>query len=150
MLINLGYAEERTDNQVQIQFNRPGEYEIDHISLHAKPIDSEQLNQEAADRKERAMEISTFEEGRVEGTINSSGSEMLVTTTPYSTGWQATINGESVDPVKVNLGFVGLPLVEGENTVTLTYQTPLLKLGAVISILGLLLLGANQFFYKRK
>lgn len=150
MLINLGYAEGRTDNQVQIQFNRPGEYEIDHISLYAKPIDGEQLAQEANDRKERAMEISTFEEGRVEGTINSSGSEMLVTTTPYSTGWKATINGEAVDPVKVNLGFVGLPLVEGENTVTLTYQTPLLKLGAVISILGLLLLGANQFFYKRK
>ncbi|MFC6465121.1 YfhO family protein [Marinilactibacillus sp. GCM10026970] len=150
MLINLGYAEERTDNQVQIQFNRPGEYEIDHISLYAKPIDGEQLGQEATDRKERAMEISTFEQGLVEGTISSSDSEMLVTTIPYSTGWQATINGKAVDPVKANLGFIGVPLVEGENAITLTYQTPFLKLGAVISILGWLLLGANQFFYRRK
>ncbi|WP_208558942.1 YfhO family protein [Marinilactibacillus kalidii] len=147
MLINLGYEEERTDNKVHIHFNRPGKYAIDTIKLFAKPLDENRLTETAAPAKAHEMEITKFENGTVEGTVNSADNEMLVTTIPYSIGWEATRNGEPIETVKANIGFIGLPLIEGENTITLTYKTPFLTLGYILSLSGLIILAAQQFFY---
>ena len=74
---------------------------------------------------------------------------ILSTTIPYTKGWKATVNGEKVETLIVNEGFIGLPLAAGNSEVTFTYQTPFLVLGALLSLLGIGLLVVNHLFLNR-
>lgn len=80
--------------------------------------------------------------GDVTGTKQKS---MLYLAIPKTPGWSATVNGHpvkvqsamharSVVPIIRNYdGMIALPLQQGKNHVTLTYRTPGLKVGALIS-----------------
>lgn len=150
ILINLGYVEAATDETVTVNLNRPGLYTIGSIDLFAKPIDEAEIAAEAQKKNENALEISTFGSQTVAGSVTSQGNEILVTTIPYSEGWHAERNGEPVEIVKANLGFIGIPVVEGDNEIQLEYRTPWLIAGAVISAVGLILLAINILTAKRK
>lgn len=152
MLINLGYIEPEStiEDQVTLNFSRYGQYTIDSIELFAKPIDESAIAEAAESRNDKALAITTFEDQMVEGEVEAADDEWLVTTIPFSEGWKAKVNGESVDTVKANIGFIGLPLNEGENKVTLTYQTPYLLAGSLISLLGIGLLALNHYLFQKK
>lgn len=74
---------------------------------------------------------------------------MLVTNIPYSTGWQAYVDGQAVPTEKVNVGFIGIPLPAGDHTIEFSYQTPFLKLGIVLTGIGVLLLISYTILYKK-
>ena len=60
---------------------------------------------------------------------------------PYDEGWTATVDGKAVDVEKVNVGFMAV-LVPGdgqEHTIEFTYNTPGLKMGALLSLGGVVL-----------
>ncbi|MFL2109940.1 YfhO family protein [Marinilactibacillus psychrotolerans] len=151
MLINLGYVEENSnvDNQVTLNFNRAGRYEIHSIKLYAKAIDEAQISEASVIRNEKALKMTTFDDQKIEGTIEDTTDKWLVTTVPYSKGWKAEINGKTVEPVKANIGFTGLPLFEGENHISMTYQMPYLKTGFIISVLGIIILGLSHFVLQK-
>ena len=85
----------------------------------------------------------TWLSGNVTGTRQRS---LLYLAIPDVPGWTATVNGRSVKikslmraqsliPVKQTYnGMIGVPLQAGQNHVILSYQTPGLKLGALISL----------------
>ncbi|WP_203641388.1 YfhO family protein [Levilactobacillus andaensis] len=87
----------------------------------------------------------TWISGDVTGTANR---KLLYVSIPDTPGWTAKVNGkpvaiksvmhaESLIPVKQTYkGMIGVPLKSGTNHVTLTYQTPGLKIGALISLLS--------------
>ena len=84
------------------------------------------------------------------GTIEQEKASVLTTTIPYTSGWQAEVNGKAIETLRVNEGFVGIPLEAGKSKIVLTYQTPLLKAGIAASSLGVLLLAANQIIHRKK
>ncbi len=55
--------------------------------------------------------------------------KMLFFSIPYTEGWSATVNGETVEVEKANVGFMAIPITEGENHVVLKYRTPWLTSG---------------------
>lgn len=140
MLFNMGHVAETDDiDQVQITVDRPGVYSLDDISVYALPV-SEQEDERIADEKnERALDIDLFSNDRIEGNVDADANEILVTSIPFSAGWSATVNGEQRDALKTNVGFVGVSLDEGENSIELTYRTPYLNLGLALSLLGIIL-----------
>ena len=69
--------------------------------------------------------------------ISSQKDNLVFFSVPWDSGWSAKVNGENVDIEKVDTGFMAVPVSEGENTITFTYQTPGLKTGFMISIAGL-------------
>lgn len=86
--------------------------------------------------------------GQVTGTAKRN---LLYVSIPKTPGWTATVNGQrvpvksvmhaqSVIPVVRNYpGMIGVPLQRGTNHVVLSYQTPGLKLGAIISLASFVL-----------
>lgn len=94
----------------------------------------------------------------ISGTVTGTAQRnLLYVAIPKTPGWSATVNGkpvaiksamhaQSVIPVVKNYpGMIGVPIKPGTNHVTLVYKTPGLKLGAVISLVSLLLFGALWF-----
>lgn len=60
----------------------------------------------------------------------------------YDEGWECKVNGEKVSDLKNLDGMLSIPVVEGKNDIKLRYTAPGQKVGAVLSICGLLALAA--------
>jgi len=149
MLFNMGYTE-NGEGTVTIQFDDEGYHQMNNLELYALEADAEVYTQHADEKRANALNITTFENERIEGTLNRDEPGLLVTSIPYSLGWDVTVNGETVEPVKTNIGFMGIPVEAGESQITFSYQTPLLKAGSVVTLIGFGLLGIVEFRFKRK
>lgn len=68
---------------------------------------------------------------------------------PYESGWTATVNGEPVDIEKVNIGFMAVKVPAGTSEIQFHYQTPGLKLGAIITGCAVPLLIAYVLIMKK-
>jgi len=87
----------------------------------------------------------TWLSGNVQG---SAQRRLLYVSIPDTPGWHATVNGkpvkirsamhaQSIIPVVKNYrGMIGVPIHVGKNHVVLTYTTPGLRVGALLSALG--------------
>lgn len=100
--------------------------------------------------KSQSLKLSQFNNDYLAGKVKISKDENLVTTIPYSKGWQAKVDGKDV---KINrtLGvFIGLKMKPGEHSVVLRYQTPGLLIGTLTSIIGIILLVIFNLYLKKK
>lgn len=148
ILIHLNEVEEAEDT-LTVTFENAGDYSFGNVSVISRPFDEEQVTQEAQVKKENALEIKSFTDEHIKGTIEVSEEGMLVTNIPYTPGWQAYVDGQKVSTEKVNIGFVGLPLSAGEHAIEFVYETPFLKIGVIMSIVGLITLIGYEYSYRR-
>lgn len=149
MLIHLNEVTE-AEETLTVQFDDAGHYSFEKISVVSRPSNEEEMATAAEEKNNQAFEIQNFSNERIEGAINADGSGMLVTHIPYTRGWQAYVNGQEVDTEKVNAGFIGVPLTAGEHEITFVYQTPYIKAGLMLTLVGLGGLSAYIVFYNKR
>ncbi len=63
----------------------------------------------------------------------------LYTSIPYDAGWQIKVNGEEIQTQKFIDTFLAVPLDEGENKIEMSFSPIGFKIGALLSILFMLL-----------
>lgn len=148
ILIHLNEVEEAED-ALTVTFQNVGDYSFENVSVVSRPFDEEQATHEAQIKKELALEIDSFTDEQIEGSVEASEEGMLVTNIPYTKGWQAYVDGQKFPTEKVNIGFVGVPISAGEHTIEFIYQTPFLKTGVAMSIFGLIALAGYELIYRR-
>lgn len=112
-------------------------YETDLSAL--KEI-SREINQSAA-------ENITIKDGEISGTVEGREGDILFLSVPYENGWTVMRNGKEITPDIFAGCLMNIPLVEGENHIQMTYHIPGLTAGAILTFIGMVLLGENQ--YKR-
>ncbi|HEY3660214.1 MAG TPA: YfhO family protein, partial [Candidatus Udaeobacter sp.] len=93
-----------------------------------------------AERRAMAMNIHSFRQTRIEGTIRVNQNAIIVFQTPFDAGWHAFSDGRPAPTLKVNGGLLGVALKNGEHRIKLRYQPPLLYAGAAVSILSCVVL----------
>lgn len=59
--------------------------------------------------------------------------QILFFSVPYDAGWRAWVDGEEVEILKANVGFMAVPVTPGDHTVEFRYRTPGLTLGLILS-----------------
>lgn len=128
------------EESLTVEFEDIGHYRFDNVAVVSRPYDTEEASRVAEEKNERALEIEHFSNEEVVGSVVADEDGMLVTSIPYSSGWQAYVDGEENPTDKVNIGFIGVPLEAGEHEVEFVYQTPFLKAGTIVSGLGLAML----------
>jgi len=82
--------------------------------------------------------------------ITDDENQVLMLTIPHSEGFEIKVNGETVKAEKILDAFMAIPLVKGENLITLTYLPSGLTTGIALFLLGLSLLIAFIIFLKKK
>ena len=128
--LNLGQATDYKNEQfIPLTFSRDGDYSFD---VRIVGIPTDKRFSRVARQIQRTAPKLRFKRNQVLTTIRVQSPRMLATTIPYSTGWSA--NGRHL--VKINDGFIGIPLKAGQNHLVLTYQTPGLTIGLWLSLLG--------------
>lgn len=100
--------------------------------------------------KSRAMSLTTWKGNYISGHIHLKRGQALITTFPYTSGWQATANGKPVKITKALNRFISLKLPAGNYKIIFKHTMPGLKLGTIISIIGIVLFGAEIHHFKYK
>jgi uncharacterized membrane protein YfhO len=95
-----------------------------------------------AERRATAMNMQSFRQTRIDGTIRLNQNRIVLFQMPFDAGWHASSDGRAIPTIKVDGGLLGVALKDGEHRVELRYEPPLLYAGAAVTLLsvGVLLL----------
>lgn len=124
------------------------EYLIEEIKLEyidMQKIDTI-LKNGYSERTKEVLDITNVSQNSIEGNITVKGDKMLFVSVPYDRGWKIKVDGERVLPECINYGFIGIPVGEGHHIIKMNYVMPGIRLGLVLTILGIVAL----IFTKRK
>jgi len=80
------------------------------------------------------LELDTFTNTRVSGTIRCDREGLLYTSIPQDGNWIATVDGQAVQISLVGNAMIGVQLTKGTHTVTFQYQNSAFSLGWKISL----------------
>ena len=138
-LINTGYNE-KSNNTVTITFPERGKYSFDELYVFCQKMTN--YEDQVAKLKENVLEdLDLHQVGtstrRVTGKITLDQAKILCLSIPYSKGWTAKVDGQSVRLYQANSMFMGLPLEAGTHEIELVYETPGSKIGAGITEMGI-------------
>ena len=80
------------------------------------------------------LQLTAFENTKVEGTITCDRNGVLYTSIPQDGNWSATVDGKPAQVAVIGDAMVGLLLTEGEHAITFTYHNAAFSLGWKISL----------------
>jgi hypothetical protein len=92
---------------------------------------------------------ATYRPGHFAIVAQTPESAYLVLAEVWYPGWRATINGQPADIIRANTAFMAVQIPSGENTVTFTFTSPLLMIGAIITAITLVASLALLFWPRR-
>lgn len=148
ILYHLGVVTE-AEATLNVEFRHQGIYDFDKMTVVSRPYEPAETEQHFTRKNDQALEITTFTDELIVGEIESEGG-MLVTNIPYSDGWTAWVDGAEVATENVNVGFVGVLLAAGTHAIEFSYETPLVRAGVVLTVIGLFGVGMVHYIYRRK
>jgi uncharacterized membrane protein YfhO len=84
------------------------------------------------------FEIEEFTEDSFRGAISvAEGDELIFTSIPYDEGWVITVDGESVQPVRVCGALLAFETTPGTHTLVMEYRPSCVRNGLALTALGL-------------
>lgn len=84
------------------------------------------------------------------GTVTVSEDGVLFSAIPYEDGWTTYVDGEEAVTLLADKGFQGVYLTAGTHQVSIVYQCPLFKEGAMVTLVGLLVFAMLLVVRKRR
>lgn len=135
--VNIGYSEEER-HTIALQFSSPGVYSFDDFGVYAQDVSA--VEEDINDLASRGAEdIQEFDNGYSCTATADGHGEYLYFRIPYAEGWTAMVDGEPAEIVNANVGFMAVQLPEGTHSVELHYETPNLRTGAILSLVGVVI-----------
>lgn len=132
-LINYGFVSQPVDS-VRLVFLE-GNYTLNDLRIYTRSADQLDAAMNAfyghADMNNVTYELDG---NHIHINADADQDNYLYLAVPYSDGWRAEVDGEQTDILKANIGFMAIPLTQGEHTVEFTYRTPYLITGLCISL----------------
>lgn len=83
-----------------------------------------------------SISIDATTDSHLEGTIHNNTDGYLLLPIPYEKGWTITVDGNEVDILKADSGFMAVYLKEGNHNIDIQYQFPGEKCGIIFAALG--------------
>ena len=132
--VNLGYRTEGPE-KCKLIFREAGEYRM-LVDVRAKSMEG--FTEAVSARKEDNPEITVDRYGTFKAELSVDRPKLLCLAVPYHEGFSVTVNGKEAELIKTNVGYMGVMLSPGENSVTFSYKRPLDLLGKAVSALAVL------------
>lgn len=129
----------------EMRFDGVSDFDVSKMNIYWHKIDHTAIKE----RQKNTLSNLQILINQITGEISCSKDELLFMSIPYSVGWSAYVDGEEVDIMKANIGFMAIPLEEGTHTVELFYETPGLKVGAICSLVSLLIIIVNIIYIRK-
>ena len=96
-----------------------------------------------------ALNISSFSDTRIEGTVQANEKAILVLQTAFDPGWHAFVDTDPARVLKVDAGLLGVVLRPGQHHFVLRYHPPFLNAGAFLSLVSLVIFSLSLWRWPR-
>lgn len=132
------------------------EAEYGYIDFYPCYINDDALDEAYNILKENSLNISSFNETDIKGTVNASQDGVFYTSIPYDKGWVVYIDGKQIskdDYIALADAYLAFNISEGNHTIELKFHQRGLSLGIAVSavtILILLIIGLIIHIKKKK
>ncbi|AWD62313.1 membrane protein [Limosilactobacillus reuteri] len=149
--LNIGYYDGKLPTSLTFQPSKLGTYELKYRVV-AEKLDNNYYREVKTLQRHRLEDVK-FKRNQVHGTIKTTRPGVLTSSIPYSTGWSVKVNGKKATTLRTNQAFLGVYLPAGTHHVTFSYELPGIKLGALLSLIGLgwtILAGIITIGWERK
>ena len=133
ILVNLGVLPQGQQT-LKVTFLNDGPFSFSFMKILNKDLSVFEAN--VAQRQEQGLQQVEYTKNKLSGTITADAPGLLAFSIPANKGWSAKVNGKEVDLIPANISFFAVPIEAGENVVELSFVTPGLKAGALLSILS--------------
>ena len=145
-VFDMGIRAEGVPVRIQIPVNDPdGSVELNVVKMNDDVIDRfyDTLSK-------NTMDITTFTDTHVEGTVNIGENQILYTSLNYDEGWDITVDGKAMhysddEITRIGGALTALRLEPGKHTVSFRYHPKGLRTGILLSLAAVLTLIAIHF-----
>lgn len=135
-------------NRFSLTLGRHAALALEDVEILAAPT---ALYQKAAEERRACVpEDVIADHDRITGRITVPEKRLLQIAVPYSPGWKASVDGKDAAILRSDVLYMGLVLDAGEHTVELTYRTPWLGAGCMISVITLVGICVYEGFIMKK
>ncbi len=139
-IIGLGVIEEGNEVAVNIPIDNG---DSGYLDIYFCSMDMEKFQKGYDILKTQQLEVKTFEETNIKGSVTAPNDSVFYTSIPYDESWQIYVDGkkvsvEEMQECKIGNGFIGFYLDEGKHDIELKYEARGLKLGFIVSGVTLL------------
>ena len=158
---NYGYTEKNFNNVDRGYLLELGYLEAgDTVTLHSKTdgqsvsadvyrFDYNALRALQDVLQDESLELTSWKDTKLSGTITTEKGGVMMTSIPYDPGWKIFVDGVETDITEVKDTFLGVALTPGTHTIELRFMPQGLALGALITVLSLVMLLAIWLITRR-
>ncbi|MBQ2812635.1 MAG: YfhO family protein, partial [Clostridia bacterium] len=141
-IVSLGKIEAGSELSVNVPIDNGNS---GYIDIYLCRLDEDKFTKGYETLKTEQLEVETFEETFIKGTVTANSDGVFYTSIPYDESWQIYVDGERVSTeemqeCKIGEGFIGFYISEGEHDVEFKYEARGLKLGICVSAVTILAL----------
>ncbi len=137
-LLSLGSVTEEQGEKTEtllFRINGPATYRLGNIELVEVPMQT--LSEEMAMLNEESLQNVKVSGNTLSGKLNVSEDKILCIAVPYKEGYTLMVDGKRTEIGEVNSIYIGAQIPAGDHSIVLTYDTPGLTIGAVLSLFGI-------------
>ena len=155
-LIDIGHVSKGESISVDFELTRHGEFEKTYrpdgnVKLYAASYNDEAFQKAYDILKKGGLQITDFEDTRIEGTAEPEKDGIMFTSIPYMPGWRVTVDGEKVETIGLGGGgLTGFYVTAGSHNVVLVYHSPFMVQAAVGSVLGVVIFILYCFWREKR
>ena len=120
------------------------------IVVYDRDVYYKMEDQYLQERKNGQFNCTNFLPNYISGTVSNGENSILYFSIPYDKGWNVYIDGEKVELLKVNYGFIGAYVEAGEHDIVLKYQIPYMTISIIISMLGIVAIVIWCVYWQRR
>ncbi|WP_430602840.1 hypothetical protein IGJ02_000148 [Enterococcus sp. DIV0724b] len=144
---NLGYYEKATKVKVTAKFKNS--YAVKLIRPSVLVLKTDALDQaiEAIKEKETVFEVKG---NQAKAKTYSEKEQVIFTTIPYDSGWQARVDGQPVKIKAVQNALITIKVPKGKHSLQLTYYPKGMKLGILLFVGCVVLFSLYAHWYQKK
>lgn len=138
-------------DSIRLYFFSAGEYILDDIYVFSRPYEKMDQTLDAFYQHADINNISYDYSGNklnISAVCNSD--KYLYIAIPYSDGWKANLDGTPVEVIRANIAFMAIPVTKGSHTIEMTYTTPNLFTGWIMTAVGIIVYAGYSVFEKKK
>lgn len=148
-IVNIGTIEEGENFEIIVDYDDnadPGE-----ITGYVSVLDYDAWNGAYDMLSQRTLDVTSYGDTYIEGTVDAGDGGVFVTSVPYEQGWSLWVDGEEREIQELTGGvFISTPLEAGTHEIELRFRPPGLVPGIVISGASILLLAALTVIRRRR
>lgn len=134
-LCNTGYSE-KGKKSITLTFENTGVYSYKDMKVVCQPMKN--IESQTSRLGTESLKDVKIKNHELTGSISVSKDKVLVISLPYSKGFQAYVDGQKTELKQANTMYMALELTKGDHEIRITYYTPYLKTGLVLTCVGIL------------